>query len=356
MVPQTNGKPDLADIIYPYLLMYRSKGRQYAYYRRSGIRQRVHGVPGSADFQRNYDRIHASFEDKGRITVAAPGTLAKLVLEYKYAPEFKQLRASTRQQYAFHLDFLSEKWGDLDVATMPRSFALKLRDKYADTPAKANHLLRILSLLMAFGVDRGYRAENPLLRIKKLKVGHRKPLEEYEVEAFRKVWATDTRERVAFELMLNTGQRRGDVVTMQRQHYRDGEIQVMQEKTGARVWIPASADLRAILDPWLAKHDHMMVLTTKTGRAMTPTYFGHMMTAAFREANLDATSHGLRYTAATRLRELGCDHPTIASITGHRTAEMVRQYSEQRRRSQLAIAKVNRATRDSENEARTKSD
>jgi len=31
MVPQTNGKPDLADIKYPYLLMYRSKGREYLY-------------------------------------------------------------------------------------------------------------------------------------------------------------------------------------------------------------------------------------------------------------------------------------------------------------------------------------
>ena len=55
------------------------------------------------------------------------------------------------------------------------------------------------------------------------------------------------------------------------------------------------------------------------------------------------TVHGLRYAAGSRLRELGCDGPTIAAILGHRTAEMVRKYTEQERRAKLAIARLDEA-------------
>jgi integrase len=56
------------------------------------------------------------------------------------------------------------------------------------------------------------------------------------------------------------------------------------------------------------------------------------------------TNHGGRYTAATRLHELDCDWETIAAITGHETAAMVRKYTEKRRKARLAIARINRAS------------
>ena len=102
------------------------------------------------------------------------------------------------------------------------------------------------------------------------------------------------------------------------------------------------------------------VLTTETGRPFKIDHFRHTMRAAIRAAALpdDRTLHGLRYTAATILRELGCDLPTIQAITGHRTAEMARKYSEKRRRSKVAIARLNRARRGPEKESpeRTKKD
>jgi hypothetical protein len=93
---------------------------------------------------------------------------------------------------------------------------------------------------------------NPALRPKKLKTGdgHR-PWEEVEITLFRKHWAATTLERVLIETFLNTGQRGGDIAPMIRQQYHRGEIAVAQEKTKERVWIPASDELRAVLDPWL---------------------------------------------------------------------------------------------------------
>jgi len=69
------------------------------------------------------------------------------------------------------------------------------------------------------------------------------------------------------------------------------------------------------------------------------------MRGAYEAAGLpkDCTTHGLRYTAATVLHELGCDDATIADITGHETLAMVKKYRAKRRRTRLAIARLNRA-------------
>lgn len=69
------------------------------------------------------------------------------------------------------------------------------------------------------------------------------------------------------------------------------------------------------------------------------------MRDAYRNAGLsdDVTNHGGRYTAATRLHELGSDWETIASITGHETMQMVRKYTAKKRKARLAISRLNRS-------------
>lgn len=55
------------------------------------------------------------------------------------------------------------------------------------------------------------------------------------------------------------------------------------------------------------------------------------------------TTHGLRYTAATMLHELGLDWEVIASVTGHQTVAMVRKYTAKKRNAQLAITSLDAA-------------
>jgi integrase len=212
----------------------------------------------------------------------------------------------------------------------------------------------VLSLVMTFAIDHGLRLDNPAARPKLLRTGpgHR-PAEEHEIAAFRARWSPGTLERVAFELLLNVGQRGEDTVAMVRSHYRDGVVSAIQEKirgrvgnARARVDVPASNDLKAILEPWLAGHGHLSILV-RNGAPVKLDYFRHMMRVAYDAAELpvDFTTHGLRYTAATRLQELGVDWETIGDLVGHQTMQMVRKYVAKRRRARLAIAKLNRATR-----------
>jgi len=95
-----------------------------------------------------------------------------------------------------------------------------------------------------------------------------------------------------------------------------------------------------------------MILTGKKGRAFSEGTFGHLLNDAFKKIkgltigleNRGVTPHGLRFTAATRLRELGCSWEMIASITGHDTVEMVRKYADQKRDAELAINALNAGT------------
>ncbi|WP_376989724.1 tyrosine-type recombinase/integrase [Azospirillum rugosum] len=326
--------------------------RVYYYHRASGIR--LPDDPRSPEFAQAYAKLNAA--PATRLDDPKPETFAALIEAYKASPDFLQLAEETRKSYARHLDTLSlgntakggkfKGWGALPVKAVERKHVLTLRDTFMEKPRTANYMVQVLRLLLTFAVDRGWRADNPAQRPKMLKTGdgHR-PWEESEIESFRAKWGPTTRERVAFELLLNTGQRAGDVAAMVRQHYRSGTISVTQQKTNERLWIPASQELVAVLDPWLESHKHMAMLPSRFHKPMTPNGFVHFMSDAIREAGLadDVTTHGLRYTAATMLHELKLEWEVIASITGHQTVAMVRKYTAKKRNAQLAIASLDAA-------------
>jgi integrase len=246
---------------------------------------------------------------------------------------------------------LKTQHGHRRIATMPREAVFKLRDEFQGTPRTANCVVSVLRLILNYAEDRKQTFHlpahwsNPARRPKKLRTGkgHR-PWEEVEREAYRKHWPIGTLERVLFEVFDSTGQRGSDVAPMVRQQYFRGEIAVAQ-KTGERVWIPASRDLRAALDPWLAAHRQVVLFPTPTGRPLKVDHMRHVMRTAIRATALpdDCTWHGLRYTFGTRAIELGLDWQTIESIVGHKTAEMAVKYTEKRRRARLAIVTIDPA-------------
>src|SRR5262249_23156409 len=143
---------------------------------------------------------------------------------------------------------------------------------------------------------------------------------EEEIEAFRKRWPLGTKQRLAFELFLNTGQRRSDVVRMSWSHITpDSKIIVSQQKTGRRLLIPLHRDLVATLAA--AKCDHVSILTTMYGKPFTVGGFSQWMRDAIVDAGLplDCQPHGLRKATGRRLAEAGATAKMIMSVLGHTT-------------------------------------
>lgn len=193
---------------------------------------------------------------------------------------------------------------------------------------------------MDHAVAEGLRPDNPTIGVKRLKhkVGGFVTWTEDDITAFRAHWPLGSRERLAFELAVNTGQRRGDLCRMGWRHISAGALTVKQSKTGAVVAIPIVPELRAVLDA--LPQDRLTFLATGTGAPFTPAGLGNWFRDTVRSARVsdELSLHGLRKAAARRLAEAGCTTHEIASITGHRTLSEVERYTRSAEQARLARA------------------
>lgn len=270
-------------------------------------------------------------------------TLDDLIVEYKASPAFTGLSTATRKSYAAIMDFIRTEVGHVEVAAVKRRNILGLRDAAQDTPARANKIVSTFAVLFNFAVDREYRQDNPAARIGRLATGeHRRwpdPAVDHALAHFPERW------RRALILGLYTGQRPGDVVRIRWGEYDGQGIYVAQQKTGTKVWIPAHAELKAMLDAWGEDKTALTILTTSRGRPWQPMAFAVGFSQEVRKhAKLKGlVFHGLRKTAAARLAEAGCSVHEIAAITGHLSLAMVAHYTkeaDQKSRASAAITKL----------------
>jgi hypothetical protein len=165
------------------------------------------------------------------------GTFADLVARYRASQKFLERSPATRKDYRPHLEAIVETWGPLSVRGFKRKLAYAMQEGLAATPRAANKRLTILSRLINFGIDKDedvFGATNPVTKFERLK----------------------------------TGQRTSDVVAMPWTHYDGSGIEVLQQKTGERLWVPASAEFKAIVDNLPRRGT--VIFTTKTGRAWGP--------------------------------------------------------------------------------------
>jgi integrase len=125
----------------------------------------------------------------------------------------------------------------------------------ATTPAAANKLRKLLALSMRIAILNGWRKDNPVSAVKGIKIkskGHRTWTDD-EIATFEARHPVGTEARLAFALLLYTGQRRSDVVRMGRSHVKDGIVTIMQQKTAMEVSIPILPALQAVLDDLQSK-------------------------------------------------------------------------------------------------------
>ncbi|MQA67532.1 MAG: tyrosine-type recombinase/integrase [Alphaproteobacteria bacterium] len=333
--------------------------RVYYYHRPTGLR--LPDDPTSPEFAARLRELNGDLDR--RRNEPGMGTLAHAITAYRASPDFTGRAAKTKKDYIRYLDFLKEKLGDLQLASIDREAVLALRDELAGKARTADYTVAILRKVLSYAGDRP-RAfllpqswSNPAAKPGRLArpKGHR-PWEEYEIAAFEKAWRHGTIERTTFALYLNTGQRGGDIPKTNRHHIAAKQINVCQEKTGERVWIPLSDDLSRALRAWMKGKgkDRVYVLAGKKGEPMGVDYLRHMMRDAIRGAGLpdDCTLHGLRVSFAVRAHEWGLSWEAIADVCGWETMEMARKYIRRHRRSRAVITgldEANRARREDRN-------
>jgi integrase len=270
-----------------------------------------------------------------------------LAVSYYNGAAFRALRASTQYERRGIVDRFCREHGDKRIATLQRHHIVKLIAARAAQPGAANNLRKALRELMKHAVEIGLRSDDPTRDVKRISVnsdGHHS-WTEAEITQFEARHPIGSRQRLSFALLLYTGQRRGDVIRMGRQHLREGLLSVRQEKTNAVLEIPVHAALMQAIAA--IPREHLTFLTTHRGEPFKPVPFSTWFRKACDAAGLPhCSAHGLRKAAARRLAEAGCTANEIAAITGHASLREVTRYTraaDQRRLAAAAMAKVSKA-------------
>ena len=277
------------------------KGHTYLSFRRGkGPRTRLPNDPTSDEFVAAYQAalLGQLAPIRDRFVPAAPGTIAALVASYLKSAAYVGLRETSKAGYISRLEMLRTEHGHRTVAGLTRERIITgILQPFADRPGAALDTLKKLRILIRHAVDLGWLKHDPSLGIKRPKIQRIRSWTEDEIAAYRSKWPHGAKQRLAFELFLNTGQRRSDVVRMAWSHITpENKITVLQQKTGRRLLIPLHRDLLTTLAA--AKREHVSILTTMYGKPFTVDGFSQWMRDAITHAGLPLL--GGRRTACAR--------------------------------------------------------
>lgn len=278
---------------------------------------RLPGSPGSPEFMGAYQAAIAGRKRRPEQTLRA------LLDGYESSAEFQKLATRSQIDYRAHLRAIAAEFGDFPSEALSdrraRAEFLTWRDKLATVSRRnADYRFAVFARALSWAYDRGLTGGNPLERIGRL----------YRSERNDSVWTHEDEANflkkapahlhLALTLALWTGQRQGDLLRLTWSAYDGQKIRLRQQKTGARVVIPAGAPLRAALDAAKRNKKAVSVLTTEGGRPWTNSGFRASWRKACEKAGIvGVTFHDLRGTAVTRLAVAGCTVAEIATITGH---------------------------------------
>ncbi len=191
------------------------------------------------------------------------------------------------------------------------------------TPVAADRSAPVLSVIMTCAETYGYRPEgsNPCRGIRRYRrKGRERFLSEEEIRRLGRVLAQhedDHPMHVAIiRLLLLTGCRRREIVTLRWKEYREGHLHLDDSKTGPRmVWLSSPA--RQILDeqpratPWIFP-------SSRTGQSVGMSAVERFWGSLRSEIGLqDVRLHDLRHTFASVAVMSGENILTVGRLLGH---------------------------------------
>jgi integrase len=324
------------------------------YYRRNGLKVRLRGPVGSAEFLTDYKAASspkAPKPTKPRTGRIVPRSIRWLCVQYFKSAMFKDLDPRTQKVRRAILERFCQHKGDGDkpyALLLPRHLRQR-RDEMADRPEAANGMLKAVRQLYRYALNYDLHDSNPSTGVEYLKSKRPDGIHSWtleEIAKFEKTHPIGTTARLSLALALYTGQRRADLVQFGRQHVRDGWLVFKQHKNRnskpVTLELPIIPVLKEAIDA--TPTGDLAFLATDLGKPFTSNGFGNRFRKWCDEAGLKNCSvHGLRKAAAARLAELGCTEQEIMAITGHRTSKEVTRYTRaasQRTRAESALRRI----------------
>jgi integrase len=322
-----------------YIHEYRDrKGNVRRYVRRPGMRKvALSGLPGSPEFMETYKAaISGASAPKAK---HKPGSVSDLVLRYYSSGRFTNLSATSQATYRDVLGKFCEAHGHRMVHDLSVEKAEKIiTDIGAAKPALANLTRSILSAVFKYAVKLRVRADNPFSSdvIESYKLGTYHTWTDAELAAYRNRWPLGTRERIAYAVLLYSGQRVSDAVKLKRSDI----LTITQQKTGTELSIPSHPALARAVKA--GPSNGIYIVGDANGRPMTAGSLSRLVRRAARKAGLPprCKPHGLRKANQRLLAEHEATTKQMQAVSGHKTLRETERYSSQASQAALAAQAI----------------
>ncbi len=200
------------------------------------------------------------------------------------------------------------------------------------TPVAADRSMPVLSVIMKEAEAMGLRPEgsNPCRGIRRYRrKGRERFLSNEEIRRLSARLSAHAKDRplqvAIIRLLLLTGCRKSEILTLQWPDYREGRLFLRDSKTGPRtVWLPEPA--RSVLDS-LGRKSRWIFPASGADRPRSDTWLDNFWFKVRAEVEFeDVRLHDLRHTVASLALRQGETVLAIGRLLGHRNPETTLKY------------------------------
>jgi integrase len=327
----------------PHLQRQRNRHGTLVWYVRigKGPRVRIRGVYGTPEFDAAYQAA-INGEQPRPAGKAAKGTLAWLLAQYRETGAWTSLSMATRRQRENIFRQVLKTAGHEPFASITGKAIQAGIDRRK--PSQARHFVDAMRGLFKWAVAAEHVKTDPTAgkAVAKVKSDGFPAWEEEDIARFQERWPHGTRERVAHDVLLYTGLRRGDAVQFGKQHVKSGVARLTTQKTGERVVIPIEPELEETLR--IGPCGELFYIAALDGKPFRKESFGNWFHDACRAAGIKKSAHGLRKAGATRDANRGWSESELEAKYGWRGGRMASHYTRTMNRERLAIQAAERTT------------
>lgn len=269
------------------------------------------------------ERVPDALAAYGRLVAAPTGGMVALLDEVFNQGAWAE---NTRLQYRYAANVLKRKLAAFSPEQVKSKHVAAIKQSMRKTPNMANRVLSFLRLTFAYAVENQRVDSNPCIGIKRLPEAKRK---RFLTDAeWRAIYAhAGPRLQIIMRLQWLTGQRINDVLTIRRSQITKAGLEFEQEKTGAKLTVRWSPELRSAVDDALTLLGEAPTLTLfRSTSGKPPDYRSvhRQWTDACLKAGVeDARPNDQRAKSLTETKRQGKDATALA---GHTTEAMTERY------------------------------
>lgn len=287
------------------------------WFHRAGHGPRTHLKPpyGTREFWAAYEAAERG-EDQPTVTADKRMTIAWCILQYMSSTAWADLASESRKQITYQFQRIKDNAGDKDIRDVRRKHILEGQERRKHVPSDANKYVRAMGLLCRYCVDQEWLETSPVEKIGKLKTGSGfYTWQTNDFEAFESRWKLGSMQRLAYEIYLCTGLRRGDVHRFGRQHIKGNIYSLATSKTGMTV---GSAILPRLASAIAATQcgDMTLLVSEKGVPFSTAASLGNWFGSACDAAGVPGNAHGIRKGLACILAEKGLTEAQLNAFFG----------------------------------------